>query len=131
MRLDFWLHQLVSGRGSATICTWLVPVSKNSLIGGKARSKTSFQFNVQTQPLLETSGASLAKSPTWTLGLRVVRVAENHLVVHLPVSLTPERKEAVGIALLMCYISFMRCAGRCTFAIFRSVKKHYCKSVCA
>ena len=70
--------------------------SSTSMGGSKARSKNSFCFNVQKQPMSESVVPTWQRSLTCTLGLRVIKVARSHLVEHLLVPMILGRKEAVG-----------------------------------
>ena len=60
-----------------------------------AKVKTAIRFKMQKQPVQESGGAYLTKKPH-TLGLKVTRVAESQLRVHLTVPLTPVRRRAMG-----------------------------------
>ena len=79
---------------------------------------------------LGSGGVPLAKTLTWTLGLRVIMLAGSHLVVYELVPLTPGRRGAVGdgvsdvlqyTALLTLYSSIMNLHP----PNFRLVRKHY------
>ena len=54
--------KLDSGWASATIIPWLTP-GITSMRGGKARPKASFWFDVQEQPVADSSHGPLAQKP--------------------------------------------------------------------
>ena len=87
-------HQQVTGTGSQTILTLIVPVF-NFYKGARAKLKADFQFNVQKWPVPESVGAPWQRSLALILSLTLMRVAGSHLQVRLQVPLNLERRGAM------------------------------------